>query len=798
MASQKKPLDRIVQIPETYVVLPLRNAVFFPRQVLPLSVGRESSLRVLEEAQRDNLPILLLTQRDGTVTSPAAADLHTLGTLGKILKVFTLPDGTKSILVQGLARARVLSFLQVEPYIKVVAHQIEDEAAAGIEIEALASAIKSVFHKVVELSPELNEEQLSVVLNLGEPGALADIAISMLSGGLEEKQAILETLGVKERLQRAHRFLITTLQGLELGNKIQSDVQEEITKTQREFYLREQLKAINKELGDDADSAETKELRQRAEQAKLPEEVRKTVEKELQRLARMHSSSAESTVARTYIEWLLDLPWLVSTPDNIDIPKARQVLESDHYGLEKVKNRILEYLAVRKLKNDMRGPILCFVGPPGVGKTSLGKSIANALGRKFIRISLGGVHDEAEIRGHRRTYIGALPGRIIQGLKKAGSNNPVFMLDEVDKLGMDFHGDPSSALLEVLDPEQNNSFNDHYIDQPFDLSQVLFIATANMLDPILPPLRDRMEIVEIPSYVEEEKLHIAKRFLIPKQVKEHGLQEESVLFEDDAIRQIIHGYTREAGVRSLERRIAEVSRGVARGVAEGKTGQQVVRPGDLTGFMGKQRFYAEVAERIDRPGIATGLAWTPVGGDILFVEATKMKGRGNLVLTGQLGDVMKESALAALSYIASNAGSLNVEDRFRLQHDIHIHVPAGATPKDGPSAGVTIFSALVSLLTGRLVRKDLAMTGEITLRGAVLPVGGIREKVLAAHRAGIKVIILPERNKNDIDELPAGIAASLEFHFVKEMAEVLRWALTPQVGLTKADDAREVARVVVN
>jgi ATP-dependent Lon protease len=721
-----------------------------------------------------------------------------MGTLSKILKVFNLPDGSKSILIQGLSRARVLSFLQTEPFIKVVAHSIEDEESGDVESQAITSAIKSVFQKVAEISPSITEEQLSIVVNLAEPGAVADIAVSMVDAKLDEKQSILETLRVKERLEKVHKLLSGILQRLELGNKIQSQVQEEIGKSQREFYLREQLKAINKELGDDSDSVELKELRERSGKARLPDEVRKTVDKELQRLARMHTSSAEYTVARTYVEWLLDLPWLESTQDTIDIAKAREVLEGDHYGLDKVKNRILEYLAVRKLKNDMRGPILCFVGPPGVGKTSLGRSIANALGRKFIRISLGGIHDEAEIRGHRRTYIGALPGRIIQGLKKAGSNNPVFMLDEVDKVGADFRGDPSSALLEVLDPEQNRSFSDHYIEQSFDLSQVLFIATANMLDPILPPLRDRMEIVEIPSYVEEEKLHIAKKFLIPKQMNEHGLARGQVEFEDGAIRQIIHGYTREAGVRSLERRIADVARGVARKVAEGASGPHPIAAGSVAGFLGKQKYFPEAAERIDRPGIATGLAWTPVGGDILFIEATRMKGKGTLILTGQLGDVMKESAQAALSYIASNAEAMHIDEGFRLHHDIHIHVPAGGTPKDGPSAGVTILSALVSLLTGRLVRNDLAMTGEITLRGSVLPVGGIREKVLAAHRAGIKRIILPERNKPDLDEIPADIAASLEFHFVKEMGEVVKIALTPQVGIMKGESATEIARVVVN
>jgi len=790
--------EQSVHIPEKYVVLPLRNTVIFPRQVLPLSVGRESSLRLLEEVQRENLPVFLLNQREGGVANPKPEDLYTIGTIGKILKVFNLPDGTKSILVQGLSRARVLSFVQFEPYITAIAQEVPEEKTDDVEVDALATAIKNTFRRIVELSSDLNEDQLSIVMNLEEPGAIADISTSLVSAGLREKQEILETISIKERLRKVHKLLTAILQRLELGNKITSEVQEEIGKSQREFYLREQLKAINKELGEDTDNVDIKDLRKRAEAAKLPDEVRKTVEKELGRLSKMHSSSAEYTVARTYVEWLLDLPWLVSTEDNLDISAAQAVLESDHYGLDKVKNRILEYLAVRKLKHEMRGPILCFVGPPGVGKTSLGRSIANALGRKFIRISLGGVHDEAEIRGHRRTYIGALPGRIIQGIKKAGSNNPVFMLDEVDKLGMDFRGDPSSALLEVLDPEQNHSFSDHYIELPFDLSKVLFIATANMLDPIPPALRDRMEIVEIPSYVEEEKLNIAHRFLIPKQIREHGMTENHLRFEDDATRKIIRSYTREAGVRGLERKIADICRGVAKEVALGKTEPVILKPEHLITYLGQPKYYPEVAERINKPGIATGLAWTPVGGEILFIEATRMKGKGNLILTGQLGDVMKESAQAALSYIASNARNLKIDESFRDRHDIHVHVPAGGTPKDGPSAGVAIFSALASLLTGRLVRNDLAMTGEITLRGAVLPVGGIREKVLAAHRAGIKAIILPDRNKTDLEEIPEHIVKSLEFHFVKEMDEVLEWALTPEVRVTKKREAGEIAGVGVN
>src|SRR5438309_5203303 len=717
--------EQSVHIPEKYVVLPLRNTVIFPRQVLPLSVGRESSLRLLEEVQRENLPVFLLNQREGGVANPKREDLYTIGTIGKILKVFNLPDGTKSILVQGLSRARVLSFVQFEPYITAIAQEVPEEKTDDVEVDALATAIKNTFRRIVELSSDLNEDQLSIVMNLEEPGAIADISTSLVSAGVREKQEILETISINERLRKVHNLLTAILQRLELGNKITSEVQEEIGKSQREFYLREQLKAINKELGEDTDNVDIKDLRKRAEAAKLPDEVRKTVEKELGRLSKMHYSSAEYTVARTYVEWLLDLPWLVSTEDNLDISAAQAILESDHYGLDKGKNRILEYLAVRKLKHEMRGPILCFVGPPGVGKTSLGRSIANALGRKFIRISLGGVHDEAEIRGHRRTYIGALPGRIIQGIKKAGSNSPVFMLDEVDKLGMDFRGDPSSALLEVLDPEQNATFRDHYLDVPFDLSRVLFITTANVMDTVPAPLRDRMEIINLAGYTEEEKIAIAQRHLVPKQAREHGLEPGTgIAFEPEALRLLARGYTREAGVRSLEREIASVCRKVARRHAEGKTEPVRVTPDVVVSFLGVPRFELEEVEQRTRvPGVVTGLAWTPAGGDVLFVEATRMRGARTLTLTGQLGDVMKESVQAALSWVRSHAGELGIDPEFWERSDVHVHVPAGAIPKDGPSAGVTMATALVPLLTGRPVRADLAMTRGIRLPGRRPPVG---------------------------------------------------------------------------
>lgn len=767
------------KVPQALAVLPLRNSVFFPRQIMPLSIGRESSIKVIEEALKDDSLVVIVAQTDGTIDKPTEKDIYWVGTAAKVLKTLTLADGTRSVLMQGLRRVQLISILHTEPYIRAVVVDTEEPVESGIEVDAMVTNLKSQFKKAVELSPNLTDEQLSIILNMDQAQSVADLIASMLPVTVEEKQQILEMMDLKKRLELVTVCLTKLIQKLELGSKIQSEVQEGINKSQREYVLREQLKAIKKELGEDEENLEMAELRKRIDEAKLPEETLKVANKEYKRLTQMNPASAEYTVSRTYLDWILDLPWSVSTDDNLDIAKAKDVLERDHYGLDKVKKRILEYLAVRKLKNDMKGPILAFVGPPGVGKTSLGRSIANALGRKFVRISLGGVHDEAEIRGHRRTYIGALPGRIIQALKKAGSNNPVFMLDEVDKLGSDFRGDPSSALLEVLDPEQNFSFSDHYLEVPFDLSKVLFIATANMIEPIPPPLRDRMEIIEIPSYVEDEKVHIAKSFLVPKQINEHGLKTGQLAFEDDALRGIISGYTREAGVRNLERQIATVARGVAREVADGSIKKATVKNDDLVKYLGQQKFFSDVAERINRPGIAVGLAWTPVGGDILFIEATKMEGDGKLILTGQLGDVMKESAQAALSFIAANAKALGIPEDFRKKVDIHVHVPAGAVPKDGPSAGVTMLTALTSLLTDRLVRNDIAMTGEITLRGAVLPIGGVKEKVLAAHRAGIKTVLLPERNKLDLDEIPKSILDkdAITFHFVKEMSDVLKIAL---------------------
>lgn len=778
---------------EILPIMPLRNSVFFPRQMMPLSVGRKSTIQLVDEAFRDDLPVLIVAQKDANTERPTPEDIHKFGTVARILKVYNLPDGSKSVFVQGLYRAQIFNLVQQEPYMKGFVQRVEEQRSESIEIEALVATIKNGFKKAVDLAPDLTPEHLGLILNMDDPSQVADMAMWLISIPVNEKQEVLEELDVHERLKKANLYLSKLVQRLELGNKIQSEVQDEINKSQRDYFLREQMKAIKHELGEDDENVEINELRKRIDDGNYPEEVKKTATKELDRLQRMHPSSAEYTVARTYLDWLLDLPWSVSTEDNLDIEAAEKSLEKDHYGLEKVKKRILEYLAVRKLKNDMRGPILCFVGPPGVGKTSLGKSIANALGRKFVRMSLGGVHDEAEIRGHRRTYIGALPGRIIQGIKKAGSNNPVYMLDEVDKIGMDFRGDPSSALLEVLDPEQNFSFSDHYVEIPFDLSKVMFIATGNMMEPIPPALRDRMEIIEIPSYVEDEKLHIAKNFLVPKQENEHGLKKEQIQFTDDALHLIISGYTKEAGVRNLERKIADVCRGVAREVAGGTKKQFVIDNEAIVKYLGHQKFYPEVSERINKPGIATGLAWTPVGGDILFIEATRMNGKGNLILTGQLGDVMKESAQAALSFIGANVEALGIEPDFREKYDIHVHVPAGAVPKDGPSAGVTMLTALVSLLTGRLVRNDLAMTGEITLRGAVLPIGGVKEKVIAAVRSGIKTVILPKKNEFDVEEVPAHVREQVKFKFVNDMEEVLGFALRPAKKEEKASARAEPA-----
>ena len=775
-----------METPEELPILPIRESVLYPKMILPLMVSQERHIKLIDAALVANKMIGIVAVKNKEATEMKPGDLYEVGCAAYILKMLKMPNNSIRLLIQGISRIRLTEFTQEEPYLRAKVATLVDYGEKTTETQALIVGVKGIFQKFVEMAPNLPAELAIMAMNLEEPGVLADLIASTLNLPAEDKQAILETLEVKDRLKKVNVLLSKELSVLELGSKIQSQVREGIDKTQREYFLREQLKAIQKELGEkDERTVEIEELRQRLIQAKLPPEAMKEAERELDRLAKMPPAAAEYTVARTYLDWLIDLPWAVSTEDKLDIGQAQKVLDEDHYDLEKVKKRILEYLAVRKLKADMKGPILCFVGPPGTGKTSVGKSIARALGRKFIRISLGGVRDEAEIRGHRRTYVGALPGRIIQGLRKAGSNNPVFMLDEVDKLGMDFRGDPSAALLEVLDPEQNYAFSDHYLDVPFDLSKVMFITTANILDPIPPALRDRMEVLELPGYTEEEKLRIAKDYLVPKQIQAHGLTNENIKFEDGALRRIILDYTREAGVRNLEREIANICRGVARKVAEGQKGLTLVDAETTPTYLGVVKFFSEVAERTSEPGVATGLAWTPTGGDILFVEATRMKGRKGFSLTGQLGEVMKESAQAALSYVRAKAKTLKIPENFFDQSDLHIHVPAGAIPKDGPSAGVTIFTAITSLLTGRPVRSDVAMTGEITLRGLVLPVGGIKEKVLAAKRAGISTVILPKRNEKDLEEVPEQVKKDMKFHFVQRMDEVIRLALKPKAKQKK-------------
>ncbi len=771
-------MSEIVSTPvsEVLPIMPLRNTVVFPHQVIPLAVGREKSLNLLNELDEETKIIGLIAQQDGRIEEPKFEDLYQYGTAAMILKKFKMPDGSEQLIVQGLYRFKVIEFRKSNPYFEAVVHQQEEVLETeeqNFEIDAFASNLKNVFQKIVDHTPYLTNEHRVMVLNTEDPSKLADVIASQINFTVSEKEQLLETLAVKDRLERVNYLINKELQILELGNKIQDEVQGELNKTQRHYYLREQLKAIKKELGEYEDEGtDIDELKEKLEKTKMPGDVREVAEKELNRLSKMSPMASEYTVSRTYLDWLLDMPWKKSTKDRLDIKKAETILNEDHYGLLKVKRRILEYLAVRQLKTDMKGPILCFVGPPGVGKTSLGRSIARALNRKFLRISLGGVRDEAEIRGHRRTYVGALPGRIIQEIKKVGSNNPLIMLDEVDKLGMDFRGDPSSALLEVLDPEQNFSFSDHYLEVPFDLSKVMFIATANLLDPIPPALKDRMEVIELNSYTEEEKTNIAEKYLIPKQLINHGIKEKQIEFSRPAVKTVINKYTREAGVRNLEREIASIIRGVAMEIVEDKTKEKKIKPASVQKYLGAGRYHYDIAERVSRSGVATGLAWTPVGGDILFVEASKMKGKGTISLTGMLGDVMKESASAALSFLRSNAEAFKIEEKFYEKYDTHIHVPAGAIPKDGPSAGITMFSALYSLYTDRAVKNNLAMTGEITLRGLVLPVGGIKEKVLAAKRAGIMEIILPFKNKKDLEEIPAHNIKGINFHFVKEVQEL--------------------------
>ena len=775
-----------------YPVMPLRNTVLFPQQVIPIYIGREKSLKLIEDLGPGDKHIVVVAQEDGSIEDPKPEDLYAYGTLGVVLKVFDMPDNSKSAIVQGIERVKLLSFGDAEPYYTAVVERIKDNPVSDdLELDVLAKHLRDTFTELIHVAPNLTEEHSGMLSNIQKPSRLADRAVSLLTVPNQEKQEVLEELEIKKRVEKTITLLTREIQRIKLGEEIQTEVHDEITKTQREYYLREQMKAIKRELGEDEETVEIKELEDRIKAAGLTKEAEKVAMKELDRLTRIPTQSPEYSVSRTYIEWLADLPWSKSSDDQINVKKADKILDEDHYGLEKVKERILEYLAVRNLKQErnpdsvLRGPILCFSGPPGVGKTSLGKSIARAIGREFVRMSLGGVRDEAEIRGHRRTYIGALPGRIIQSMKKAGTNNPVFMLDEIDKLGSDFRGDPSSAMLEVLDPEQNDSFSDHYLEVNFDLSKVMFITTANYQDAIPPALRDRMEILEFSGYIEDEKIKIAQRHLIPKQIEENGLTKKEVSLDKAAISELVRSYTRESGVRNLEREIANVLRKVARDMVE-KTFKKIrVTKTKVLDYLGAPRFYSELAERTTKPGVVTGLAWTAVGGDILFIESSKMKGKGTLTLTGQLGDVMKESATAALTYVRSHTDILGIPEDFHEKTDVHVHVPAGAIPKDGPSAGVSMFASIVSLLTGKPVKDKLAMTGEITLRGNVLPIGGVKEKVTAAHRSGIKHIILPDHNKKDLEEIPDHIKKDLNFYFAKEIMDVIDIALPGLNGKKK-------------
>jgi len=773
------------EVLEIYPVLPLRNTVLFPQQIIPIYVGREQSLKLIADLPKGGKKyIVVVAQKDGSVENPKASDLYEYGTLAMVMKVFDMPDKSRSAIVQGLDRVRVKNFLDPDPYYKGLVEKVRGVVTPSAEIEGITVNLQEIFKKLIEIAPYLSEEQFHVLSNIQNPGKLVDKAISLMNISTKEKQDILEELDIKKRLEKCTVLINREIHRIELGEKIQSDVQDEISKSQREYFLREQMKAIQKELGEDTGGVELDELDEKIKTAKMPEKIEKVARKELTRMKKIPAQSPEYTVARTYLDWLVELPWSKESKDNEDINYAQEILDSDHYGLVKVKERIVEHLAVRNLKKSrakkgerFKSPILCFGGPPGTGKTSIGKSIAKAMGREFVRISLGGVRDEAEIRGHRRTYIGALPGRIIASLKKAGTNNPIFMLDEIDKLGMDFRGDPSSALLEVLDPEQNFSFNDHYLEVDFDLSNIMFITTANRIDKIPGPLRDRMEVLEFSGYIMEEKLQIAIDHLLPKQIKEHGLRKKEIKFSDESICLLVESYTREAGVRNLERQLANVCRKVAREITDGKVKSIKVTPEKVYEYLGPIKFISEIAERTQQPGVVVGLAWTAFGGDILFIEATKMPGKGALKLTGKLGDVMKESVQAAYSYVRANAHKLGLDPTFYKKMDIHVHVPAGAIPKDGPSAGVAMITALVSLLTDKPVKDRLGMTGEISLRGNVLPIGGLKEKSTAAHRAGLTHILAPAQNEKDLVDIPKKVLKDLKISFVKDVSEVLKLAL---------------------
>jgi ATP-dependent Lon protease len=774
------PEQQQVTIPDVLPVLPLPDVVMFPYMIAPLFVNRERSAKAVDQALAENRMILLVAQRNPNADDPKAEDLHDFGTVSIIMRMLKLPDGRVRILVQGFSRAKVESYDDSKPYTTAKVQPKTETQVTAItpELEALIRNVKSTLEKMVSLGKNISADLVAIASNLDDAGRLADLVASNLDLKVDKAQEVLEAIDPIERLRRVNQLMAKETEVLEIQNDINTQARGEMDKSQREFYLRQQMKAIQQELGEGNElQEEIEQYRHKIKKAKMPKDVAEEAERQVSRLERMHPDAAETATLRNYLDWMVSLPWSTATKDNLDLKKAQKILDEDHYGLEKIKDRIVEHLAVRKLKKDSKGPILCFVGPPGVGKTSLGKSIARALGRKFVRMSLGGVHDEAEIRGHRRTYVGAMPGRVIQSIHQAGTNNPVFMMDEVDKIGADFRGDPSSALLEVLDPEQNFAFRDNYLGVPFDLSNVMFVTTANMLDPIQPAFRDRMEIIQLSGYTEEEKVEIAKRHLIPKQIEEHGLKKNQIQFTDEGIRAMINQYTQEAGLRNLEREIAAVCRKVAKQVATGEKKARKIHTDNLDQFLGRPKVFREELLKRDQVGVATGLAWTPVGGDVLFVEATAMKGRGALTLTGQLGDVMKESAHAALSYARSHAKEFGIRDDFFGKHDIHVHVPEGAIPKDGPSAGVTMATAILSLLTGKAVRRKIAMTGEITLRGEVLPVGGIKEKVLAAHRVRIDTVILPSLNKRDLEDVNESIRKEIKFIFVDDVNSVFNAAL---------------------
>jgi ATP-dependent Lon protease len=779
-----EPLEqRAVEIPSTLPVLPLKETVIFPESVSPLAIGQERSIKLVDDVLEGERMLALVTVREGEAEQPGWDDLYETGTAAIVHKMIRVPDGTLRILVQGVGRIALERHIQDEPYLVGEFRVVPDVVEETPELEALTRSVQTEFGRLISLVPYLPSELELAAANVDDPSALSHLVASTLRLKTEEKQALLEQADVTQRLREVLRILGRELEVVELGTKIQSQVQSELEKGQREYFLRQQLKAIQDELGEgDEQQAELNELRERIDEKGLPEDIRKAVERELSRLEKLPPAAAEYGVIRTYIDWILSLPWSETTEDNLDLDHARQILDEDHYDLEKVKDRIIEYLAVSKLKNDLSGPILCFVGPPGVGKTSLGQSIARTVGRKFVRLSVGGVRDEAEIRGHRRTYIGAMPGTIIRSLRDAESKNPVLLIDEIDKMGADFRGDPASAMLEVLDPEQNSNFRDHYLDLPFDLSKVLFICTANQLETIPGPLLDRMDVIHLSGYTEDEKLGIARKYLVPKQLEAHGLTEEQVTVSDNTLRTVIREYTREAGVRNLERRIADLLRKAAREIAEGKTEKIQVDTRKARAWLGPRRFPADPRKRTADPGVATGLAYTPVGGDVLFIEATAYPGKGRLTITGQLGEVMQESAQAALSWVRSHTESLGLPENWFAEHDVHIHVPAGAVPKDGPSAGITMATAIASLVRGERVAEDLGMTGEITLTGQVLPIGGIREKALAAQRYGLKRIVLPRDNEPDLEELPPETRKELDFILVDSIEDVLGVAFTAPSG----------------